>query len=88
MPKGEIPTMFRDRPDLPKEWKRFKQHCELTFKGPLASKSEVEKVSVYDVFCPVYIFIPVVYIYLFKMLCFFINDAHWKAMFMFLTWCV
>ena len=32
-------------PDLPKEWKRFKQHCKFTFKGPLAQKSEVERVN-------------------------------------------
>ena len=31
--------------DLLKEWRRFKQHCKFTFKGPLAGKSEVEKVN-------------------------------------------
>ena len=39
------PRMNWAATDLDVEWKRFKQHCEFTFKGPLASKSEVEKVN-------------------------------------------
>ncbi|XP_071954147.1 uncharacterized protein [Antedon mediterranea] len=45
MDKVHKPTMNWAATDLNKEWKRFKQHCEFTFKGPLATKSEVEKVN-------------------------------------------
>lgn len=31
--------------DLDKGWKRFKQHCEFTFNGPLSGKSEKVKVN-------------------------------------------
>ena len=34
-----------DSPDLPKEFKRFKQHCLFTFKGPLADKPELRQVN-------------------------------------------
>ena len=40
-----VPTMNWDAVDLDREWTRYKQHCEFTFKGPLAAKSEVEKVN-------------------------------------------
>ena len=43
--KPSKPSMNWEAIDLPKEWRRFKQHCEFTFKGPLAAKSEVEKVN-------------------------------------------
>ena len=43
--KPNKPAMNWEAVDLPKEWRRFKQHCEFTFKGPLAAKSEVEKVN-------------------------------------------
>ena len=39
------PSMNWRASDLDKEWKRFRQHCELTSKGPLATKSEIEKVD-------------------------------------------
>lgn len=42
---GDKPSMNWAAQDLLKEWRRFKQHCEFTFKGPLAGKSEVEKVN-------------------------------------------
>ena len=31
--------------DLEEEWKRFRRHCDFTFKGPLANKTELEKVN-------------------------------------------
>ena len=31
--------------DLAKEWKRFKQHCQFTFDGPLSDKNEKAKVN-------------------------------------------
>ena len=39
------PVMNWDASNLAKEWKKFKLHVELIFKGPLKSKSEEEKVS-------------------------------------------
>lgn len=39
------PRMNWNASDLDREWKRFKQHCQFTFKGPLSNKSEVEKVN-------------------------------------------
>lgn len=39
------PKINWDAPDLPGEWKKFKQHVELMFSGPLRSKSQVEKCS-------------------------------------------
>ena len=35
---------------LAKEWKRVKQHCEFTFMGPLANKTEVVKVNYFMTF--------------------------------------
>ena len=43
--KSNRPSMNWEAMDLPKEWARFRQHCEFTFKGPLPSKTEVEKVN-------------------------------------------
>ena len=40
-----IPSMNWQATDLDREWARFKQHCEFTFNGPLAGKSEKEKVN-------------------------------------------
>ena len=37
------PTMDWDSGNIPEAWKKFKQHLELMFKGPLKSKSEPEK---------------------------------------------
>lgn len=39
------PVMNWDASDLAKEWKRFKQHCEFTFDGPLSDKTEKSKVG-------------------------------------------
>ena len=36
--------------DLNNEWTRFRQHCDFAFKGPLASKTEVEKVNYFMTF--------------------------------------
>lgn len=43
--KSDKPAMNWQAQDLHKEWRRFKQHCEFCFKGPLAGKSEIEKVN-------------------------------------------
>ena len=43
--KTSKPSMDWEAKDLNREWKRFKQHCEFTFKGPLSSKTEAEKVN-------------------------------------------
>ena len=40
-----IPSMNWPAIDLDREWARFKQHCEFRFNGPLAAKSEKEKVN-------------------------------------------
>ena len=42
--KHKNPTMIWEASDLPREWKCFEQHCQFTFDGPLAAKSE-EKVN-------------------------------------------
>ena len=34
-----------DAENLPERWKRFRQHVELMFSGPLAAKKEEEKCS-------------------------------------------
>ncbi len=39
------PSMNWRATDLDREWKRFKQHCQFAFNGPLATKSEIEKVN-------------------------------------------
>ena len=40
-----VPSMNLQASDLDREWSKFKQHCEFVFKGPLANKSEPEKVA-------------------------------------------
>ena len=42
-----IPTPHMDweSNNLPASWKKFKQHCELIFAGPLKQKSEEVKVT-------------------------------------------
>ena len=40
-----VPSMNWQASDLDREWSRFKQHCEFSFKGPLANKTEPEKVA-------------------------------------------
>ena len=39
------PAMNWGASDLDREWKRFRMHCQFTFDGPLANKTEVQKVS-------------------------------------------
>ena len=39
------PSMNWDSPNLPEAWRRFKQHAELMFSGPLRGKTEEEKCS-------------------------------------------
>ena len=39
------PVMNWNSENLPDAWKRFRQHADLMFSGPLLSKSEAEKVS-------------------------------------------
>ena len=43
--KHKNPTMNWEASDLLLEWKRFEQHCQFTFDGLLAAKSEKEKVN-------------------------------------------
>lgn len=43
--KSNKPNMNWNAGDLPKEWKRFKQHCQFTFDGPLSDKNEKAKVN-------------------------------------------
>ena len=45
MSSSDKPSMNWQAQDLHQEWKRFKQHCEFTFGGPLSGKTEKEKVS-------------------------------------------
>ena len=42
---GQSPQMDWDAENLPERWKRFRQHVELMFSGPLAAKKEEEKCS-------------------------------------------
>jgi len=37
--------------NLPERWKRFRQHVELMFSGPLAAKKEEEKCSYLLIWC-------------------------------------
>ena len=39
------PKMNWAAADLPREWQRFVNHCDFTFKGPLSGKTEVVKVN-------------------------------------------
>ncbi|CAB4015771.1 Hypothetical predicted protein [Paramuricea clavata] len=41
----ELPVMQWDGENLKENWRRFKQHVELMFSGPLRSKNEAEKCS-------------------------------------------
>ena len=41
----ELPVMQWDGENLKENWRRFKQHVELMFFGPLRSKNEAEKCS-------------------------------------------
>jgi hypothetical protein len=41
----ERPSMNWSASDLAVEWRRFRQHCEFTFNGPLADKEEARKVA-------------------------------------------
>ncbi|XP_041357629.1 uncharacterized protein LOC121374562 [Gigantopelta aegis] len=42
---GNKPTMNWQAVHLHKEWKRFQQHCTFRFNGPLATKTEAQKVN-------------------------------------------
>ncbi|KAI8498512.1 hypothetical protein Bbelb_237140 [Branchiostoma belcheri] len=42
---GKPPQINWDSANLDEEWKRFKQHVELMFTGPLSEKSDAEKAS-------------------------------------------
>ena len=39
----EIPVMQWDGENLKENWRRFKQHAELMFSGPLKARTEAEK---------------------------------------------
>ena len=41
----QIPQMDWESENLPERWKRFRQHVELMFRGPIATKKEEEKCS-------------------------------------------
>lgn len=43
--KHTAPRMDWDSPNLPEAWRRFQQHAELMFAGPLCDKNEKEKCS-------------------------------------------
>ena len=45
MSSSNKPAMNWNAGDLAKEFKRFKQHCQFTFQGPLSEKSEKAKVN-------------------------------------------
>ena len=42
---GDKPCMNWQTANLATEWRRFRQHCDFTFNGPLASKTEGQKVN-------------------------------------------
>ena len=42
---GDKPCMNWQAANLAIEWRRFRQHCDLTFKSPLATKTEGQKVN-------------------------------------------
>ena len=42
---GDKPCMNWQTANLATEWRRFRQHCDFTFKGPLAPKTEDQKVN-------------------------------------------
>jgi hypothetical protein len=39
----ELPVMQWDGENLKENWRRFKQHVELMFSGPMRSRNEAEK---------------------------------------------
>ena len=41
----QVPQMDWESQNLPETWKKFKEHAELMFSGPLAEKSEIVKIS-------------------------------------------
>ena len=47
----QSPQMDWDDENLPERWKRFRQHVELMFSGPLAAKKEEEKCSYLLIWC-------------------------------------
>ena len=47
----QSPQMDWDAENLPERWKRFRQHVELMFSGPLAAKKEEEKCSYLLIWC-------------------------------------
>ena len=47
----QSPQMDWDAENLPERWKRFRQHMELMFSGPLAAKKEEEKYSYLLIWC-------------------------------------
>ncbi|XP_078518614.1 uncharacterized protein LOC144783789 isoform X1 [Lissotriton helveticus] len=42
-PRGQLPRMNWDSPALSEEWRKFRQHAELVFQGPLRATKEDEK---------------------------------------------
>ena len=42
---GDKPCMNWQTANLATKWRRFRQHCEFMFKGPLANKTEGQKVN-------------------------------------------
>ena len=47
----QCPQMDWEAENLPERWKRFRQHVELMFSGPLSSKKEEEKCSYLLIWC-------------------------------------
>ena len=47
----QSPQMDWDAENLPERWKRFRQHVELMFSGPLAARKEEEKCSYLLIWC-------------------------------------
>ena len=47
----QSPQMDWEAENLPERWKRFRQHVEIMFSGPLATKKEEEKCSYLLIWC-------------------------------------
>ena len=47
----QSPQMDWDADNLSERWKRFRQHVELMFSGPLAAKKEEEKCTYLLILC-------------------------------------
>ena len=47
----KCPRMDWETENLPERWKRFRQHVELMFSGPLIAKKEEEKCSYWLIWC-------------------------------------